>query len=325
MVVRTAPGAMTGPHAKWPVILAAMDQTLKKRLIGASILIIAAAIFLPMFLAGPPPGQQAGQTLSLDLPPPPDRDMSEVTLPLATTAGSTVDPSPVVAVDVPPRPTAEVEPDLVEPVTPTPAPATSTTTPATTAAITPPSTTPTAPAPPRQQAPATAASGRFWVGLGSYGQAANADRVVNAARTRGIAIEREQVTTNGRNLIRLRAGPWGTRAQAEQARQLLIAAVPDAKPTIEEGGSTPTADAPVAAVSGAGAWAVQVGAFGEQANATQLRDRLRTAGYPAFVERRGQSWAVRVGPYVRRTEAEAQRQQLKTSQRLDGMIVAHSG
>lgn len=307
-------GAPTGSRAEPPVILAAMDQTLKKRLIGATILIIAAAIFLPMFLAGPPPGQQGGQTLSLDLPPAPDRDMSEVTLPLATTAGDSVDPSPVVAVDLPPRANVEVEPDAVEAATPTPA----TTAP-------PASTTPSAATPPRQQAPATAASGRFWVGLGSYGQAANADRVVSAARTRGIAVEREQVTTNGRDLIRLRAGPWATRAQAEQARQLLIAAVPDAKPTIEEGGSAPTADAPATAVSGAGAWAVQVGAFGEQANATQLRDRLRSAGYPAFVERRGQSWAVRVGPYVRRTEAEAQRQQLKTSQRLDGMIVAHSG
>src|SRR5690606_35615883 len=137
--------------------------------------------------------------------------------------------------------------------------------------------------------------------------------------------ERDTVTRDGRQLIRLRAGPWATRAQAEQARQLLIAAVPDARPNIEEADAAPTADAPASAVSGAGTWAVQVGAFAEQANATQLGERLRGAGYPAFVERRGQSWALRVGPYVRRTEAEAQKQKLKTSQRLNGMIVAHGG
>lgn len=309
-----------------------MDQTLKKRLIGATILIIAAAIFLPMFLAGPPPGQQAGQTLSLTLPPAPDRDMSEVRLPLDSTAGASVDPEPVVAVDLPARPSAEA-PDVDPPAAaaqplPTPAPSTTTPAPATSTA---PATGATASRPPAaatpapQQAPAASASGRFWIGLGSYGQSANADRVVNAARGRGIAVERGTLTRDGRELIRLRAGPWATRAQAEQARQLLIAAVPDARPTIEESDATPTADAPATAVTGAGAWAVQVGSFSEQSNATQLRDRLRGADYPAFVERRGQSWAVRVGPYVRRTEAEAQKQKLKTSQRLDGMIVAHGG
>ena len=69
----------------------------------------------------------------------------------------------------------------------------------------------------------------------------------------------------------------------------------------------PTADSPAAARSaagGAGAWAVQVGAFGQEANATQLSDRLKGAGFPAYVERRGESFAVRVGPYVRRTDAD---------------------
>ncbi|MFB9068909.1 SPOR domain-containing protein [Pseudofulvimonas gallinarii] len=304
-----------------------MEQTLKKRLIGASILIIAAAIFLPMFLAGPPPGQQAGQTLSLDLPPPPDRDMSEVRLPLGTSAGDSVDPSAIVAVEVPPRGQVDAAPEEDVQPAPTPAPASAPrpASPAATAPATAASTPAPASAPARQQAPAASAGGRFWVGLGSYGQAANADRVVNAARGRGIDVARDTVTREGRELIRLRAGPWSTRAQAEQARQLLIAAVPDARPTIEESDSTPTADAPATAVSGAGAWAVQVGAFSTQANANQLSERLRGAGYPAFVERRGESWAVRVGPYVRRTEAEAQKQKLKSSQRLDGMIVAHSG
>src|SRR5690606_4233792 len=81
---------------------------------------------------------------------------------------------------------------------------------------------------------ASADSGRFWVGLGSYGQSANADRVIAAARARGVAINRESVNTGGRELIRLRAGPYATRAQAEQSRHLLLAAVPDAKPKVEE-------------------------------------------------------------------------------------------
>lgn len=311
-----------------------MEETLKKRLIGAAILVIAAAIFLPMFLAGPPPAEQGTQTLSLDIPPSPDRDMSEVRLPLAQGAADRLDPDTITPLELPPRADAPEGADegaggevaATEPAVaavpqpePTPPPAAPTSSgPARTA---PPPPTASAGTAPRQQAPATSAGGRFWVGLGSYSQSANADRVVNAARGRGIPVQRENVTRDGRTLVRLRAGPWATRAQAEQARQLLIAAVPDARPTVEESEGAPATDAPAGAA--AGAWAVQVGAFSDQANANQLRDHLRQAGYPAFIERRGQGWAVRVGPYVRRTEAEAQKQKLKSQQRLDGLIVAH--
>lgn len=306
-----------------------MDPTLKRRLIGAAILVIVAAIVLPMFLAGPPPGQTDRQTLPLDIPPPPDRDMSQVTLPI--NEGAAIDPDRIVSVDtgqtgvsaapVPVEIGTEPDGDAedgnqanaddaaslpTDPVAPE------------TTAIAAPSAT--------SNLPPVAASGRFWVGLGSYGQSANADRVVDAARGRGIVVERETVNASGRSLTRLRAGPYATRAQAEQARQALIAAVPDAKPKVEEADGIATTDAPAeSAPAGAGAWAVQVGAFAEEANATQLSERLKQAGFPAFVQRRGESYAVRVGPYVRRTDAEAQRQKLKSGQKLDGLIVSHTG
>lgn len=304
-----------------------MDPTLKRRLIGAAILVVVAAIVLPMFLSGPPPRQEGSETLPLDLPPAPDRDMSQVVLPLE---GDAADPDRIVSVDAAqsPAPATTQPPEQTPPAEPTPAePPPS---PADTETI-PPTTLPVpATPPPATQAPpvASADDGRFWIGLGSYGQAANAERVIAAARNRGIAVARDTVSTGGRELIRLRAGPYATRAQAEQARQLLIAAVPDAQPKIEEGAAAPTADTPAPAADAsarAGAWAVQVGAFAQEANAQQLRERLRGAGYPAFVERRGDSYAVRVGPFVRRTEAEAQRQRLKSGQKLDGLVVSHSG
>lgn len=310
-----------------------MDPTLKRRLIGGAILIVIAAIVLPMFLAGPPPDQPDRQTLPLEIPPAPDRDLSQVTLPID---GDAADPERIVSIDT-------GDADVSGSPAPEPAATALATGPATavmddessevpqspdaTAAVVPSTSTDSgAAAPSASEAPPTAATGRFWVGLGSYGQSANADRVVDAARARGIAIEREAVSSSGRDLIRLRAGPYATRAQAEQTRQLLIAAIPDAKPKIEESGALPTADEPAAAASaGAGAWAVQVGAFSQESNAKQLSDRLKGAGFPAFVERRGESYAVRVGPYVRRTDAEAQRQKLKSGQKLDGLIVSHSG
>lgn len=321
-----------------------MDPTLKRRLIGAAILVAIAAIVLPMFLTGPRPAPERTETLPVVIPQGEERQTQRLNLPIGRDAA---DPVPdgvaeadrVAAVDTSeagtlPMPT--LSEDATPPVPAAAAPAPDTAAPATATpgsdASTPPAGTaapPVAASP--SQAPATSASGRFWVNLGSYGQGANADRVVAAARGRNVSVQRETVDTGGRQLIRLRAGPYASRAQAEQARQLLIAAVPDARPSIDEADGVPTSDTPApaaaatAAAAGTGAWAVQVGAFDQEANARQLSDRLKGAGLPAYVERRGSSFAVRVGPYVRRADAEAQRQQLKSAQKLDGLVVSHRG
>ncbi len=300
-----------------------MDQTLKNRLIGAAVLIVIAAIVLPILLSGKPPqGPETSQTRALDIPPAPDPDMSQGVLPLGR---DVADPDRVAAVDFIEGETAPRTPPVTEPASGTDAATTPTTAPPASTSPVNPGAPPAATAPAVTPAPArdtvaTTAGGRFWVNLGGYGQAANVARVATAAEGRGYPVERE---AGANNITRVRAGPFATRAQAEQARQHLIAAVPDAKPSVSEIGSAPTTAAP--ADARAGAWAIQVGAFGEQANAQQLSDRLRGAGYPAFVAQRGQSWAVRVGPYVRRTEAEAQRQRLQTGQKLgDAMVVSHT-
>ena len=299
-----------------------MDQTLKNRLIGAAVLIVIAAIVLPILLSGKPPqGPETSQTRALDIPPAPDPDMSQGVLPLGR---DVADPDRVAAVDFIEGETAPTTPPVTEPAAGTDAATTPTTAPpASTSPVNPgapPATAPALTPAPARDTVATTAGGRFWVNLGGYGQAANVARVATAAEGRGYPVERE---AGANNITRVRAGPFATRAQAEQARQHLIAAVPDAKPSVSEIGSAPTTAAP--ADARAGAWAIQVGAFGEQANAQQLSDRLRGAGYPAFVAQRGQSWAVRVGPYVRRTEAEAQRQRLQTGQKLgDAMVVSHT-
>lgn len=73
-------------------------------------------------------------------------------------------------------------------------------------------------------------------------------------------------------------------------------------------------------------WAVQVGSFSEQANASRLRDTLRGKGYPAYVEQvklsSGTAYRVRVGPVLTRTDAEAIQAKLaKIEQR--GIVVPH--
>lgn len=78
--------------------------------------------------------------------------------------------------------------------------------------------------------------------------------------------------------------------------------------------------------SATASWAVQVGSFAEPANASRLRDSLRTKGYPAYVEQvklsSGTAYRVRVGPVLSRADAEAIQTKLaKIDQR--GIVVPH--
>lgn len=88
----------------------------------------------------------------------------------------------------------------------------------------------------------------------------------------------------------------------------------------------PATTAPATAPVTSG-WVVQVGAFGQEANAIGLRDRLRKAGHSAFVERVSVDGAavyrVRVGPYSERPEAEALLPALSRDAGLQGRVMSH--
>ena len=78
---------------------------------------------------------------------------------------------------------------------------------------------------------------------------------------------------------------------------------------------------------GLSAWIVQLGSFTEEGNAQSLNEKLRMAGYPAFVEplkKNGKiSYRVRVGPEIRRSEADLLLKNLKDKMKLDGIVVAY--
>ena len=78
---------------------------------------------------------------------------------------------------------------------------------------------------------------------------------------------------------------------------------------------------------GLSAWIVQLGSFTEEDNAQSLNEKLREAGYPAFVEplkKNGKiSYRVRVGPEIRRSEADLLLKNLKDKMKLDGIVVTY--
>lgn len=75
-----------------------------------------------------------------------------------------------------------------------------------------------------------------------------------------------------------------------------------------------------------GNWFVQVGSFSQESNAGELRDRLREAGYAAFVESstvEGKTThRVRVGPEMDRSRAESQRKEIQSEFDLKGIVIS---
>lgn len=79
--------------------------------------------------------------------------------------------------------------------------------------------------------------------------------------------------------------------------------------------------------AGATAWVIQVASFSDQPKAFALRDRLRAAGHPTFIER-GQSggstiYRVKVGPVLQRVEADKLKQQVDRQTKLDSLVMQY--
>ncbi|HRQ66461.1 MAG TPA: SPOR domain-containing protein [Xanthomonadaceae bacterium] len=298
-----------------------MDPALKQRLLGAAVLVALAVIFLPMLLDSPSP--PSGEAMRVEIPPPPDRRFETRVLPLdggqpqadpadrPAVALPAEEPIATLEVEVPPRIDALTGEDISGAAQP-PAPRTE-----------PPPASPVE-RQPTTRLPASAAEGRFVVNLGSFGQRANADGLVQRLQAAGIRAQVDQVTANGRTLSRVRSGPYRTRTEADQVRLAAQRAVSDLNATISELADAASADPSPGRAAG---WAVQVGVFGQEENANALRDRLRQGGFAAYVQRLdgngGPNWRVRVGPEADRDQADRLKASLSSRFQLDGLVVAH--
>ncbi len=338
-----------------------MDSGLKKRLIGAAVLIVLAVIFVPMLL----PGKSGGDGVSLDIPPAPSGDLQTRILkvgPDAASAGSAAqatvtDPDRVATLNLEGHavPKAQVAPAAAATAVrvPTAAPAA---VPALAGAAVRPSAPPAAMPATGAQAqvagarkstaiPATkpvpaaaapiaggagaAAGAAYTVNLGIYADHSSANRLVATARQHGFTAATHTETFQGKPVLRVEVGPFASRAAAEAARLKLksFASVPM---TVEGAAVGHAGDAPSSALgpTQAGAWAVQLGAFNDQAAANMLRDRLRNQGFDGYVDSigtaKGKLWRVRSGPYASRDTALAVRGKIAQKMQLAGNIVTQN-
>jgi DedD protein len=301
-----------------------MDLSLKQRLLGAIVLIALAIIFVPMFLSGPAP-QQTSETVNLAIPPAPDREFQNRVLPVDATPDASKNPqtatqpvtnTPLATVETPPRPAEIAQP--TEPVNTAPAekPA-------------PPKSEPAKTEAPKvsDNAPGRAANGRFYVHLGVYTVAKNADDLVATLKQGGMPAFTEASEAQGKAASRVRVGPYEDRAAAEAVRLRIKQMNPAVASSVVQLADDAKADTPPTALpaSRAGGWAVQLGAFKTIEEANKVRDRLKGAGFVAYVDKVGTEgatlWRVRAGPETDRGNADKLKGRIKDKLKMDGMVV----
>ncbi len=329
-----------------------MDAALKQRLIGFAVLAALAVIVVPMFFSGTPPTGTA--KVSLGIPPAPDANLKTRTLDLALPGSSSASASTaadgsiqvpsdkLATVDLGGGKSAEVLPAVPAPIPASAPPATAKPVASPAAALPAPAAVTTA-APERKAAarprPAaappplpvgTAAQGRFLVSLGAYADAGNARALAARVRKLGFAVTTQPMRVGGRPATRVEAGPFGSRAAAEDARLRIKQAEPRAAVTLLSAPVSLTTDAPTPASSAdrAGGWVVQLGAFGAEKDALALRDRLRAAGFAAYTDHvsglSGQLlYRVRVGPQTRHEAALSLRDRIKAQLGLSGIVASY--
>jgi DedD protein len=340
---------------------------LKTRLLGAAVLLALAVLFVPMFFSSAPPKTDAEQSVSLEIPPAPDRELQTRTLSMApdgapgSSASSPLVAPPTARTPASATPVSSDKVASLNLVSTKPAdalPQDLANNPAQQAKPTPPTRSPTmppavgprsivTPAPvPKQTAvtpPApvlpvgTAARGNFTINLSAYADRSKADALVQKVRALGYPVSTTATIQAGKALTRVNAGPFDTRAAAEAARLKITSAVPGAPASLSAGSSDQIGDAPArvpvvpsAAVPAtavrAGGFAVQLGAFSNEAEADKLRDRLRGAGIAGYVDSAVNSggsklWRVRAGPQTQRDDALRLREQVKAKIGVEGNIV----
>lgn len=313
------------------------------RLLGAAVLVALAILFVPMMFSSKPPSTaSADQSVSLAIPPAPDRDLQTKTMSLsgaapatsaaptpASTAANVEGMTPVnTAAPSPATPVVQAPPQQQ----PAPQPVIPATPPKTAAATSRPPAAPQVQAPPQpvipDTPPATAARGIYAVNLSAYATD-GANRLMQKVRAMGYPVRGQSIQRAGKSLTLVSAGPFETRAQAEAARLKIAQAMPSVPARLESGAITPQGDVPAPAAGSpakAGAWAVQVAAMGSQSDALALRDKLRANGFDGFVDSVSaggrQLWRVRAGPQTQRADAVSLRDQIKAKLGLDGNVVS---
>ncbi|HVX04824.1 MAG TPA: SPOR domain-containing protein [Rhodanobacteraceae bacterium] len=315
---------------------------MKKRLLGAVVLIALAVIFVPMLL----PGSRSGsQSASIKAVPEPSGELQTRVLqvgPNSASAGSSTaaainDPDHVATLNLESHAATTLQPlssglpieATTQPAASAPASAPPKPEPAAVAkapAPSVPATSAPAKAEPIAGGPGAAAGALYTVNLGVYANHASANKLVANAKQHGFTALATPETYQGKSVMRVRVGPFHSRAEAEAAR-LKLKDFEKVAMSIDSSVVNRTTDAPASAIAASqpGAWAVQLAAYSDEASANRMRDRLRGQGIDGYVDSistaKGKLWRVRAGPFASRNVAESTRAEIAQKFNVKGNIV----
>lgn len=168
-----------------------LKKRARRRLVGAIALVLLVVVFLPMLLDNEP--KPLNQDIAITIPPVPAPEAS----PLPAIPEPVPDPVP--AAEPEPVPSAPDPAPRVEPKSPAPAPK------------------------PAAAAPKPATAEGFVVQLGAFSNAANANALKNKLVENKFKAYTEAVSSPAGTRTRVRVGPYGSRLEAERARETLRA------------------------------------------------------------------------------------------------------
>ncbi len=324
-----------------------MDKVLKQRLVGATILIALAVIFVPMLFDGGD-DRDVRRDSALDLPPPPSERREVRRVPLDP--GRTVEPEPAAEAELPPEPEPQPEPFVeadeitllapdeeaaepgVDPAVPDQEPAEPEVSAEAlveheeddavdTVAEAEPEA---APEPEEPVAEAAEPDGNWMVQVASFSSAETAESLRDQLDRLGHAAAVDTVVRGETRLHRLQAGPYSDRAAAERARSQIATTVSGVEPVVRQLAGATAVEAREAAEP---AYSVQVGSFAERANADRQLAQLVENGFDAFLHpdegRTRAIWRVRVGQFPERRQAVEMQRQLSEQAGLEGLVVSH--
>lgn len=328
-----------------------MDQELKQRLIGASVIIALAIIFVPMLFDGDGVKQQ-NQNISIEIPDSPsdlevktfdiDKPVTDqqFNIPEGDVALSQQsDPSPTEQAPSEVRPilidkadeatqaeqqaeqVAEViTPEKVDEAKPEPKPESN-----------PPQEKVEQPVKavveekPKKTAPVETIGLAYRVKLGSFSKQANAQKVKAQLLQKKIRSIVEKDTT--RNLYHVwSADMYQGKAKAEQYVKAVNALKLNlGQPSVQ---SMDAKQVDALAQTGQLGWVVQLGSFSAKDNAIELRNKVKAAGFSGFVDRiknsKGESrFRLRVGPLMEKKDAQKAQADISKRLRITGLIKTH--
>jgi DedD protein len=304
------------------------SEVLKTRLLGAAILFALVVLFVPMFFSSKPPAPGGDQSVSLAIPPAPDRDLQTKTMNLTPGAAvSTPNAATPIAAASTGRPAVpavtpgsgnqlatvnigsnrprDVETDPEAGKAPVPTTVTTGSGASSTQPVIPMQTKPSASAPAVRQSPVAAASaavpaagaavgqGNYRLNLSAYANAAGAASLERRVRALGYPVSSHPITQAGQQRTLVIAGPFATRTAAEAARLKIVQSIPGVPARLELDASRDSAGSPSTSPS-----------TGQPA--------------PAMVARAG-GWAVQLAAMSSQGDANALRDKLRANG-FDGFV-----